>query len=339
MKGSVGVSEDGHRSVQCQSVKIREQRINYRSYLLSYYLHANTMTETSKEQLYMISHNTSNYQCKPVTRFIFIKTMKTGGSTTANIFIRYGMKHHLYTAAYNIRNFSCTNLTGFDYMAMHLRYNRTWMDSIIRDAKYITILRSPYTQLPSAFYYFKFAKPLLKYPDPFRQYIENLDNYTNFTDEHHQHRNGQMWYLNSLFEESGQDNVTSIQIAIKRIDREIDFVIILEHFDESLVVLKKYMCWNDNDVIYHITKRSRKRNTLTQVMKANIRKWNRADMLLYEHYNRSLWERIKNYDGDFNEDLRKFRRVAKLASLECSLDNAYVIGSFCWKMLNDTPKL
>ncbi|XP_002738025.1 galactosylceramide sulfotransferase-like [Saccoglossus kowalevskii] len=286
------------------------------------------------------TENNSTTQCKPVSRFIFIKTMKTGGSTTANMLVRYGIKYQLYTSRYNIGHYTCTNLTGIDFMAMHLRYNRTWMDGIIPDAKYLTILRSPYSQLPSAFYFFNFARPLLNYTDPFRQYIENTDNYTHFTDKHHQHRNGQMWFLNSRFDEGEQDNETSIKLAIQRIDKEIDFAIILEHYDESLVVLKQMMCWDYNDIIYYITKKSSERNPVTTAMKKNIRAWNRADMLLYEHFNHSLWERISNYQGDFKEDLRRFREINKNATRPCLRDKNYVIkDSFCWRLLSDTPKL
>ncbi|XP_006818560.1 galactosylceramide sulfotransferase-like [Saccoglossus kowalevskii] len=281
----------------------------------------------------------SAMQCRSQSRFIFIKTMKTGGSTTANILMRYGLYNDLYAASYNIKYLYCSNFTGFDFMALHLRYNRTWMNNIIPDARYLTILRSPFSQLPSSFYYFKFAKPLLNYTDPFRQYIEHLDSYHDFTDVHHQHRNGQMWFLNPEFEDEDQDNVTIIQHAIRRIDKEMDFVIILDHFDESLVILKQIMCWKDEDIIYHISKKSRKRNTITTSMKINIRKWSLADTLLFEHFNRSLWDKVNNYDGDFNSDLKRFRSKNAKVSFECSRNKIHHVGTFCWKLMMDTPQL
>ncbi|XP_006821123.1 galactosylceramide sulfotransferase-like [Saccoglossus kowalevskii] len=266
--------------------------------------------------------------------------MKTGGSTTSNILMRYGISNNLHTFSYSTKNLNCFNSTVFDFMAIHMRYNRTWMNNSVPDAKYLTILRSPFGQLPSAFYFFKFARPLLNSTDPFRQYIEHLDSYHNFTEVHHQHRNGQMWFLNPEFEDEDQDNVTMIKRAIRRIDREMDFVIILDHYDESLVVLKQIMCWEDEDIIYHITKKSKqKRNPMTTSMKTNIRKWSLADTLLFDHFNLSLWEKVANYDGDFNADLERFRSKNLKASLECSHKKIYSAGTYCWKLINDTPRL
>lgn len=41
-----------------------------------------------------------------------------------------------------------------------------------------------------------------------------------------------------------------VQETINQLDMELDFVMITEYFDESLVMLQDIMCWSMDDVVY-----------------------------------------------------------------------------------------
>ena len=39
-------------------------------------------------------------------------------------------------------------------------------------------------------------------------------------------------------------------ILNRELDRQFDLVLILEHFDESLILLQNLMCWSTEDLVY-----------------------------------------------------------------------------------------
>ena len=49
------------------------------------------------------------------------------------------------------------------------------------------------------------------------------------------------------------ENYTHIQHSINSLDKDFNLVLILEHFDESLIMLRRRLCWNIDDVVYFTT--------------------------------------------------------------------------------------
>nr|XP_002732523.1 PREDICTED: galactose-3-O-sulfotransferase 2-like [Saccoglossus kowalevskii] len=260
--------------------------------------------------------------------------MKTGSSTTANIMLRYGMKNNLTVARNSdFRDMRCTNFTAIDFSANHMQLNRSAIDNIIPNAKYFTIIRSPYTHLRSAFYYLKFSTMV---NSTFTQFVKHLEKYDNFTHRLQQHRNGQMWFLDPRFDMNQRDNNTYIMQVINKLGQELDLVMLMEYYDESLLLLKKLLCWEFDDLVYHGVKLRKPKDTMVPEMESSIRKWSNADFLLYEYFNRTFWEKVKNYDGDFEKDLNEFRARQQNVSNQCSSSDAREYNSFCWRLVVDT---
>lgn len=204
----------------------------------------------------------------------------------------------------------------------HARYNRPAMEVIMQsDTKYITILRDPVYQFESTFNYmelYRFFK-LTNYSNPLQVFLRNPHGYLkNLTrtvksipESMHLVRNGMFFDLG--LPPSAQDNDKEICTAIKKVESEFSLVLIMEYFDESLVLLKREFCWDIDDVIY-IKQNQRKagNNTsnraLSTQLKYMIRDWNRADVLLYEHFNKTFWERIKRHGEGFYKDLADLKR-------------------------------
>ena len=107
------------------------------------------------------------------------------------------------------------------------------------------------------------------------------------------------------------DNMTRVRNEIRKMDRDFDLVLIMEYFDESLILLKKAFCWTFQDILYvKFNQRSYKpKMKLSEKVKQNILWWNKADAMLYDHYNRTLWKKIQNYGPSFWKDLKEFRRL------------------------------
>jgi len=110
-----------------------------------------------------------------------------------------------------------------------------------------------------------------------------------------------------------------VKDAILDIDDKFTVVLIYEYLDESLVLLKRKLCWELDDVLYLkallTTDISTRKYTASEI--ESLQKWSRADFLLYEHFNASLWKTI-SYEKDFFQELETFRSKLTEIEQDCS---------------------
>ena len=86
---------------------------------------------------------------------------------------------------------------------------------------------------------------------------------------------------------------------------------IMDYFDESLVLMKRMLCWEIDDILY--MKLNERRDTdkgppLSKIVKENIRRWNKADVSLFNHFNATFRRKVKMEGAGFEKDLFAFRR-------------------------------
>ncbi|XP_070578990.1 galactosylceramide sulfotransferase-like isoform X2 [Ptychodera flava] len=287
--------------------------------------------------------------CNKQENIAFIKPHKTGGTTLASIINRFGYDHlsSFVISRFNRRNGHLRQLpiksdspgklflppTGvkdgrwrnyrYNMIAVHLIYNETAMKSFMMpDTKYITILREPVSQFESFFYYMQLGRSVVKTGKQanltaLEAFFEKPDFYLPklINDRDKDARNNQFYYLGldpKLF-----DDERAINDTIRKIDRDFSLVLITDYFDESLLLMKKLFCWDMEDILY-ITKNQRSsRNVVPAKVAEKIHKWNRADVLLYDYFNRTLWRKIKEYGPEFDRDLAEFRRHLETVFDEC----------------------
>ncbi|XP_068699298.1 galactosylceramide sulfotransferase-like isoform X2 [Montipora foliosa] len=285
-------------------------------------------------------------RCQPHNNVAFLKTHKTGSSTLTNILNRYADLRELVTALprqglyrfgwpgyFNWNNVDLWRLNGepANVLCNHARYRRRAMDVIMHsNTKYITILRDPVYQFESTFHYMELYRyfELTNYSSPMeifltkpREYLVNLTRaLKTFPESMHLVRNGMFFDLG--LSPGLQDDENGIRKAIQKIESEFSLVLIMEYFDESLVLLKREFCWDLDDVIY-VKQNQRKpgNNSSTTVLstqlKERIRDWNRADVLLYEHFNKTFWTKIKQHGPDFFKDLAELKRKNEEMKRDC----------------------
>ncbi|CAL4158123.1 unnamed protein product, partial [Meganyctiphanes norvegica] len=97
-------------------------------------------------------------------------------------------------------------------------------------------------------------------------------------------RNQMSWDL-GLDNEDLKDNSVLNQ-ALQLLDRTFHLVMVSEHMDESLVLLKHLLCWNDEDII-GLAKNIRKDHYRTRLSHRNVEtlhKLNQGDLLIYNHF-------------------------------------------------------
>jgi galactosylceramide sulfotransferase len=216
----------------------------------------------------------------------------------------------------------------------HARFNsRPLMELMPETTKYVTILRHPATQFTSLFKFMDLGG-LIGAKGNHTSTISLdyfLDNAFRILKTLHQHnskilinnpslyllRNPQLFDLG--FDQSFSENESHIREIIARISNKFHLVLIMEYFDESLVLLKRKMCWSLEDVVYFKLNKQIGMNEpyWNPGIRGKIMQWTKADVLLYEYFNKSLWNEIKNEGVSFWEEVALLRKKNRELSKTC----------------------
>lgn len=278
----------------------------------------------------------SNQTCAAKVDIMFMKTHKTASSTFLNILFRFGEKHGLKFAFPDSRNdffypsfFERSQVKDykpgmcFNIICNHLRFNAPEMDKLLpMDTSYITILRDPAELFESSFHYFGRLAPFTwKIPGDDKMTEFLLDPSTYFDPEGY----NSFYLKNLLFFDFGQDN--TLELDDPRVDEGIKFisdrfqlVMLVEHFEESLILLKDALCWEMDDLLF-FKLNVRKGSTvskLTPELRAKALEWNAIDWKLYQHFNQTFWKKVDAYGRQrMAEDVAELRRRNKEMASIC----------------------
>lgn len=197
--------------------------------------------------------------------------------------------------------------------------------SVPEDTRVVTILRDTVDNVESAFGFFRDQEPF----DGWMSGIDMQERLSTFYNQPRSfYKSSDDWYFrakNMLFFDLGyepdRDNDDQyILNALNELDNALTFVLITDYFDESLVLLKHAMCWDWEDILY-VKFKMRTDEAKTAVspdLADKIRQWNRADYIMYDHYNRTLWKRAEEYGLDrLKNDVAELQLRLKKAEKTC----------------------
>ncbi|XP_064617365.1 galactosylceramide sulfotransferase-like [Liolophura sinensis] len=267
------------------------------------------------------SHSNAHAKCKEKRHVIYVRIPKTGSSTMTYLIWRFGNSRGLRFLLprpgfqdtqhkLTFRRFYLPNANKYcDLMANHVIYGyANFKRYFPADVVFVSLLREPMDQLYSTIYYLNYNIPgenkvknyLL---DPVK--YEPKSGYRFFT------HNPMMSYFGlapSYFR-----NVDKIRQKIAEVDDRFAMVLILEKFDESLVLLKRKLCWTTNDILYMVQNENRKKPVvnITAQDKENLKNWSMADYTLYEHFLSKLQRSIETEGEDFQQELSLFRAIQR----------------------------
>ncbi|XP_070563520.1 galactosylceramide sulfotransferase-like isoform X2 [Ptychodera flava] len=190
----------------------------------------------------------------------------------------------------------------------------------------IAPVREPAAQFESAFNFFKLGKYVncknaACAPSVLREFLKKPEYYhkrmKNSMRDWRVARNSQAWHLG--LENRYHDSPDVVENYFTMLERELDLVIITEYFDESLVLLKRLMCWKMEDILYIARRVSKKHSTLDPDLRQKIHQWNKADVKIYEIFNASLWRKIQQYGPDFDGTFKITAISGKLSLVNVTL--------------------
>eukprot|EP00056_Hartaetosiga_gracilis_P007391 m.107581 g.107581 ORF g.107581 m.107581 type:complete len:722 (-) comp12692_c0_seq2:646-2811(-) len=277
----------------------------------------------------------------PQTRIKYIKTHKTGSSTLTNIFHRYGESNGLNMAlprdnlfyAYArpdtpsiLRSVEHIGNKNFPYDIMasgHGIYSRDALEQVVPGGAYITILRHPYKHFTSSWSHWHVYEHIQHNGGPELspyEFLDNIEKYKKFLT-----RSDEMLLLNNMAFDLGLQtpSLEGARKLIEDMDEHFAVVLITEYMMESLILMKRRLCWSIRDVLHVSLKVSSQHKEMAVKDHPSLKvidTLNFADMMLYEHFNQSLWRQIEQEKkhGGFDEEVAELRDQLKIYTQKCS---------------------
>ena len=145
-------------------------------------------------------------------------------------------------------------------------------------------------------------------------------------------KNQQLWDLGMNHVDMETDR--KVDEKIRQLDSQLNFVLIAEYFDESLVLLARLMCWDLTDVRY-LKQNARKSEKVSNIKKSardHLTNWLKADFKLYRHFVNKLNTLIDKYGREkMAQDVATLKSLNEDLRSDCVLevaDNSKLKGEF-----------
>ncbi|XP_069111456.1 galactose-3-O-sulfotransferase 2-like [Argopecten irradians] len=258
----------------------------------------------------------------PAKNVVFLKVHKVGGSTLMNMFYRYANSKHLNLVVpidttgdhWNYLGFNITLHTpnivplprGEEYniLCNHVIYDKKAFSKIMpKDSVYLTILRNPADQFVSAAMYYNFLSALevatthtigkQPIPEIFHEYFLHQDRYSSLSTYHV--RNPMSHDLGLPM--SSFDDKAFIQYFIGNLSLDYNLVMLMEHFTESVILMRRYLSWSVEDVIFiplNVNHEKKKKDFVLYNDDIDfLSEWNYADFELHRHFEQIYMMRVE----------------------------------------------
>ena len=277
----------------------------------------------------------------PKRKIIYIKTHKTGSSTLANLFHRAALKYGLRPALptdnmfYGWPSLDPSRIQGTVYKhretpgktydilcSGHVRFSAQALDTLVPSATYVTVLRSPYKHLLSSFRYWHVADHIRKNSgqrvgiDDLMEDFDGILANANPSDR-------TLLHNSQAFDLGLANTATPAELdRLISVLKERFIVLITDHMDESLVMMRRKLCWEMDDIVYLSLKSTGHVYTNpyetpeAQRQRGKIEQYNHLDTRLFNTFNQSLFDAMEN-DQSFVAEVAAFQRRRLQISERC----------------------
>ncbi|XP_076098224.1 galactosylceramide sulfotransferase-like [Mytilus galloprovincialis] len=290
--------------------------------------------------------------CTEKRNFVFIKCMKCATETMATIIRRFGykrvlnfvlpVKNNIYLGWPYIMEKSDYRPSKWPYNIIfeHSVYNSSVMSALMpNDTVYITSIREPWNRLVSSFQYFRIGDIAEVPKNNFTEYVKNIEKYDKTFSDPKKHKfrgciadnfslvqnlQGHCLGMPLGFPKERMDiskNLTAIKEYINHIEKQFSLVMIVEYMYESLILLKRMMCWSLQDILHHSSNVLGVKQTYAKGNNYNIYKnYSHIDFIIYDHFNATFWRKVKAQGQDFYDELDHFKLIQMLINQFCFVE-------------------
>ena len=129
----------------------------------------------------------------------------------------------------------------------HLEYDYTFLQQMLpEDTVYLSTLRQPLSRLKSSLYFRGLYKALEDTDeDPVLKFLSMHDVYKDWWSQNHMYQ-----FLKLPDRETYNMDPEGYQRYFKRIEANMPLMVIAEYYDESLVYIRRRLCWETKDIVY-----------------------------------------------------------------------------------------
>nr|XP_006820270.1 PREDICTED: galactosylceramide sulfotransferase-like [Saccoglossus kowalevskii] len=282
--------------------------------------------------------HTKKTMCTPKNNIVFLKTRKAGGTTLQNIFCRYGERNNLtfvlphegwvfrYPKAFQKEFAISPPPSGYNIFCHEAVFNNDVItDMMPNNTVFITILREPVAHYESTFTYFGTRNKC-----GIRSISANsLDEFFSSPSECYKKTPKNHLLLNLGATYMSFDDDRAIEMTIAHLEDKFDLVMIMEHFEESLILLKDLLCWTTNDITYFELNRRETQSVhkLSDSLTNRIREWNKGDVALYQHFKQIFWKKVRNFgEKKMKTEIENLRDKNLVVRQRCLQEDGSVNG-------------
>lgn len=163
------------------------------------------------------------------------------------------------------------------------------------DTVYVSIFRNPVSQLESSFAYYRDYAPAFRAAASLEAFLAApLAYYNRSGDLRNVHARNNMWF-DLGFDPDAPAEEGYVRACLAEVQRRFPLVLIAEHFDESMVLLRRRLRWRLDDVVsFPLNARSpRGVARLSPEGQERAKRWCALDWRLYRHFNRTFWAQVR----------------------------------------------
>ena len=296
-------------------------------------MHFTTIPGNNKRETAVPRINISEKKTTVLTnsiRLVYIKTRKTGSSTMTNILYRFALSHNLTVMTFLHRTSHPTTRKqfpihqlnflqdqpkpSFNLIMEHLYYDDNLFELMPGKKIFISTLRNPFDQLMSDVHYQRrMKKP--KNETQSRKQEDILQRILMLPEK--LKRFGQRYLKipkvftvnqpNDSHEISQEYNQTVMRGFLQELSSKFQLVLITEYYDASLVLLKRKLSWELQDIIYSPLKRGKyvkSPNLLTRHQQLKPEEY-----ALYDHFNQTFWNFLSEQSPDFWKEVEHYKQI------------------------------
>ncbi|XP_066263951.1 uncharacterized protein [Branchiostoma lanceolatum] len=289
------------------------------------------------------------------TRVAFPKLHKVAGDTIKGILHRFGYERNLTfllpkpflsscTYPWNLypgTNYPPSNKKSFDILTYHTVYDSKKFSQIMpEDAVYLAILREPFSHFKSVWHFYHLTGEFgitSKGTEGITTFLQDPERYdTRFYVENKSCRGkiqpvsltrnplsvdlGLPLELATIYKKDEKEKNEISDTFIEKIESEFPLVMIMERFDESLVLFKRMMCWSLKDIIYKRRNSGKylyKEDDIPDNLKEVHKQWSHIDYALYDHFYQVFQEKLDEGGQDLADEIEHFKKIQLRVSYFC----------------------
>ncbi|XP_013397064.2 galactosylceramide sulfotransferase [Lingula anatina] len=254
----------------------------------------------------------ATFNCSPKNHILFRKVHKCGSTTLANIFLRYAFLNNLRVVPFS---FNLAPNQKYDILAHHCGFNETrFQKALPKDVFKMGLVREPFSKFKSAFFFYQRR---LESTLPFssdnhlKEFLINYDKWSQSLKLPVGIRRNSMSQEMGTYHEGLRRNRTDLKAFLNNLSNYYDFVAIQDRTDESLVLLRRRLCWDLRDIVYRrkLTGKYNAESFVDSELITRHKTSDSVDFALYNYFNNKLMKEIAQQNNDFYVELQYFKQL------------------------------